>query len=93
MALFYWPNIDKESAEYVSSCDTCQLDKALLHKKYQLLPPVYIIYQPWSSILMDCIVSRWESEGCSRILVIIDHVTNMADFMLLKTQLSIQDLA
>ena len=42
---------------------------------------------------MDFIVSLLESQGYSRIWVIIDRFTKMAHFIPLKTQLPIQDLA
>lgn len=92
-ALFYWPKMDDDMEEYVRSCDTCQRDKASRHKKYGMLQPLEVPYTPRSSISMDFIVSLPESEGYTRIWVIVDRFTKMSHFIPLKTRATIEELA
>ena len=70
--------------DYVRSCNTCQRDKASRYKKYGLLDPLEVPFRPWSSISIDWIVELPESGGCIQIWVIVDQLTKMAHFILLK---------
>jgi hypothetical protein len=92
-ANFYWPKMELEVEEYVRSCDSCQRNKAARHKKFGLLDPLDIPNRPWDEISMDFIVALPESNGHTKIWVIVDRFTKMAHFLPLSTDTPIKDLA
>jgi len=50
MANFYWPKMDEQIMEYVRSCDICQHNKVIRHKKYGLLESIDVPMRPWTSL-------------------------------------------
>jgi len=92
-ANFYWPKMDEQITEYVRSCDICQHNKVIRHKKYGLLEPIDVPMRPWTSISMDFIVGLAKSEGYRKIWVIVDRFSKMAHFILLNTEEHIKELA
>ena len=89
---YHWPKIAEEVQNYVRSYNTCQRDKASRYKKYALLDPLEVPYRPWSFISMDWIVELPESRGCTQIWVIMDWLTQMAHFILLKIGVTAAEL-
>ena len=81
-----------EVQDYMRCCNTCQRDKVSRHKQYGLLDPLEVPYRPWSSILMDWIVELLELGGCMHICIIMDQLTKMAHFILLKTRITAPEL-
>ena len=92
-ANFYWPNMDQDIEEYVCSCDSCQRNKTARHKKYGELLPLEVPYRPWTSISMDFIVGLPESDGNTKIWVIVDRFSKMAHFIPLPTVNKTEDMA
>jgi len=92
-ANFYWPKMDEQITEYVRSCDICQHNKVIRHKKYGPLEPIDVPMKPWTSISMDLIVGLPKSEGYTKIWVIVDRFSKMAHFIPLKTEEHIKELA
>ena len=92
-ANFYWPKMDEQITEYVRSCDVCQHNKVIQHKKYGLLEPIDVPMQPSSSISMDFIVGLPKSEGYTKIWVIVDRFSKMAHFIPLRTEEHMEELA
>jgi hypothetical protein len=92
-ANYYWPKMDQEVDEYVRSCDACQRNKAVRHKKYGLLDPLEIPNRPWDDISMDFIVGLPESGGFTKIWVIVDRFSKMAHFIPLSTETPIKEIA
>ncbi len=92
-ANFYWPNMDQDIEEYVRSCDSCQRNKTARHKKYGELLPLEVPYRPWTSISMDFIVGLPESDGNTKIWVIVDRFSKMAHFIPLPTVNKTEDMA
>ena len=90
---YHWPKMAEEVQDYIRSYDTCQRDKASRHKKYGLLDPLEVPYRPWSSISIDWIVELPELGECMQIWVIVDQLTKMAHFILLKTRVTAAELA
>jgi hypothetical protein len=84
-------NLDVE--EYVRNCDSCQRNKAARHKKFRLQDLLDIPNRPWDVIYMDFIVALPESNGHTKIWVIVDRFTKMAHFLPLSTDTPIMDLA
>src|SRR5690348_15361882 len=54
--LFYWPNMFKQIAKYVKSCEICQRTKSNVKKNTRLLHPLPVPDEPWTSVAMDLIV-------------------------------------
>lgn len=81
---FYWPNMDDWIIDYVSSCDNCQRNKALKHKRFGFLQPLEVAFAPWQSISMDFITDLPDSEGYVSIWVIVDRFTKMSHFIPLR---------
>jgi len=92
-ANLYWPKMDEQITEYVRSCDICQHNKVIRHKKYGLLKPIDVPIRPWTSISMAFIVGLPKSEGYTKIWVIVDRFSKMANFIPLKTEQHIKELA
>jgi len=92
-ANFYWPRMEDEVEEYVRSCDSCQRNKTVRHKKYGLLDPLDIPNRPWEDISMDFIVGLPESHGHTKIWVVVDRFSKMSHFIPLSTDTPITELA
>jgi len=92
-ANFYWPKMDEQITEYICTCNICQHNKVMRHKKYGLLEPIDVRMRPGTSISMDFIVGLPKSEGYTKICVIVDRFSKMAHFIPLKTEEHIKELA
>ena len=79
--------------QYVKNCDTCQQSKAVQHALYGLLQPNKVPDQPWQSITMDFITDIPESDGYDTILVVIDRLTKMSQFISCKKDLDARQFA
>jgi len=77
-ANLYWPKMDENITEYVRSCDVCQHNKVIRHKKFGLLEPLEVPMRPWTAISMDFIVGLPKSKGSTKIWVIVDRFSKMA---------------
>jgi hypothetical protein len=62
------------------------------HKSYGLLQPLELVYTPWLSIPIDFIVGLPLSDGCNQLWVIIDCITKMAHFILIKKNEQIAEI-
>jgi len=78
---YYWPHMRDLIKEYVKNCDMCQRTKAVKHAPYGLLQPNEVPEKPWKTISMDFITDLPKSEGYDAILVVIDRLTKMSDFI------------
>jgi transposase InsO family protein len=81
---FYWPAMRTLINEYINSCDACQRNKAVHHRKYGLLQSLPVPTGPWRSISMDHITDLPRSAGFNGILVIADRLTKQAHFIRAK---------
>jgi len=83
--LFWWTNMKKEIAAFVARCDNCCRVKAV-HMKVGLLQPLSIPGWKWEEVSMDFIVGLPTSvKGYDSIWVIVDHLTKVARFILVRT--------
>jgi len=89
----YWPKMDENITEYVRSCDICQRNKVIWHKKFALLEPLEVPMRLWRAISMDFIVGLPKSDGYTKIWVIVDRFSKMAHFIQLRTEEHIKELA
>jgi len=85
-ANFYWPKMDESITEYFRSCDVCQRNKVIRHKKFGLLEPLEVPMSPWTAISMDFIVGLPKSDGYTKIWVIVDRFSKMEHFIPLRTK-------
>ena len=85
--------MDKHIAEYVKTCDICQRNKTIRHKKFGLLEPIDVPMRPWNPISIDFIVSLAGSEGYTMIWVIVDRFSRMAHFIPLTTEVARKEIA
>jgi IS30 family transposase len=91
---YWWYGMKQDIAEYVSLCDTCQRVKAEHQRPAGLLQPLKIFEWKWEEIGMDFIVGLPRTQaGYDSIWVIVDHLTKVAHFILVKTTYSGAKLA
>jgi hypothetical protein len=80
--------------EYVALCDTCQRVKVEHQRPAGLLQPLKIPEWKWEEIRMDFIVGLPRTQaGYDSIWVIVDRLTKVAHFILVKTTYSGAKLA
>ena len=85
---YHWPNLDEWVKTYVKTCDACQRNQTVRHKKYGLLQPLDIPYRPWEHISIDFITDLPKVNGYDQIWVIVDRFTKMAYFIPLHNRLA-----
>jgi hypothetical protein len=82
---FYWPNMSKDIAKFVSECLICQQVKSASTLPAGLLQPLPIPSQIWEDIAMDFITGGFPmSHGFTVIFVVIDRLSKYAHFAPLK---------
>jgi hypothetical protein len=92
--MFWWKNMKRDIAEFVAQCDTCNRVKAEHQKPAGLLRPLDIPMWKWESISMDFIVGLPQTpQGHDSIWVIVDHLTKVPHFVLVKIDYHIEKLA
>jgi hypothetical protein len=84
----------RDIAEYVSLCDTCQRVKEEHQRLAGLLQPLKIPEWKWEEIGMDFMVELPRTQaGYDSIWVIVDRLTKVAHFILVKATYSGAKLA
>jgi hypothetical protein len=48
--MFWWKSLAGDVAKYVSTCVTCQRNKACCHKPYGVLQPLPVPEKPWHTV-------------------------------------------
>ena len=85
---FYWPNMKKDIANFVSECIVCQRVKRHHGKTYGLLLPLPIPNGPWEEISMDFITGLpTTSSHNDMIWTIVDRFSKQAYFIACKKTL------
>lgn len=91
---FWWPNMKREIAEYVSKCLTCQKVKAEHQRPSGLLQPLEIPEWKWEHITMDFVVGLPTTrKGYNAIWVIVDRLTKSAHFLPIGIRYNLDQLA
>jgi hypothetical protein len=81
----------RETARYVSECDTCRKVKANYIKPGGLLQPLSIPEWKWDDISMDFIVGLpMMARKCDSISVIMDQLSKSAHFVPVNTNYKVQ---
>ena len=74
---YWWPNMKNDVINYVHSCMVCGKNKIRRHKPYGKIQPLPIPSKPWEIIGVDFIVNLPNSQNCTCIMVVVDHLTKM----------------
>jgi hypothetical protein len=83
---YWWYGLKRDVAEYVAICDTCQRVKAEHQRPVGLLQPMKIPEWKWEEVDMDFITGLPRTQhGYDSIWVIVDRLTKVAHFLLVKT--------
>ena len=90
---FWWPNMKREIAEWVSRCDTCQRVKAEHQRSSGLLQPLEIPEWKWEHIAMDFVVGLPRTKANhDTIWIVIDRLTKSAHFLPINEKFSLEKL-
>jgi len=73
-------------SQYIRSCDVCQHNKIIRHKKYGHLKPLEVPIRPWKAISMDFIIGLPKSDRDMKRWVMVDRLAKMVHFIPLKTE-------
>jgi hypothetical protein len=80
--IFWWNNMKREIAKYMSECHTCQRVKAEYQSPAGLLKPLEILEWKWDEIGMDFITSLPKTKNNKDMIwVIVDRLTKSAQFI------------
>jgi hypothetical protein len=91
---FWWTRTKRETARYVSECDTYQKVKADYMKLGGLLQPLSIPEWKWDDISMDFIVGLpMTAHKFDSIWVIVDRLSKSAHFIPINTNYNVQKYA
>jgi len=90
---YWWPTIEKDVADYVKGCPTCQHIKSLRSAKAAPLVPNEIPSYPWEIISWDLIGPLPPSNGFNAILVIVDRFTKLTHVIPTHTNLTAEGSA
>ncbi|TYJ96004.1 pol protein [Cucumis melo var. makuwa] len=81
--VYWWRNMKREVAEFVSKCLVCQQVKAPRQKPTGLLQPLSIPEWKWENVSMDFITGLPRTlRGFTVIWVVVDRLTKSAHFVL-----------
>jgi transposase InsO family protein len=90
----YWPGMDAEIVQYVTSCDACQRNKPSQQSPMGLLQSLPIPHRPWSQVSLDLITQLPRtSAGNDAIVVFVDKVTKMVHYVATTTTVTASQLA
>jgi hypothetical protein len=93
-ATYWWYGMNRDVAEYIDLCDTCQRVKAKHQQPARLLQPLQVPEWKWEEIVMHFIVGLLRTQsGYDSIWVIVDQLTKVAHFIPDKTTYSGPQLA
>ena len=81
MQTYWWPTLDRDVTQFVSTCDFCQKNKASNQKPAGLLQPLSIPEFRWQSVSTDFITDLPKTKaGHTAILVFVDRLSKMVHF-------------
>ncbi|KAL8124244.1 hypothetical protein AgCh_012039 [Apium graveolens] len=90
---YWWPNVKREVAEWVSKCLTCQRVKAEHQRPSGLLRPLEIPKWKWEHIAMDFVtVLPRTKTNHDAIWVIVDRLTKSAHFLPINERYTVDKL-
>lgn len=78
---FWWPRMNEDILDFVSSCSTCAQAKVTNQPPQGLLQPLPIPHRPWSHISLDFITGLPPSNHITTILTIVDRFSKAVHFI------------
>ena len=95
---YYWPSLKRDIEIYVRGYDVCLASKVIRHKPYEYLQSLPISTHQWKNLSMDFVTGlplSVDSKGNNydSILVIIDRLTKMVHYKLVKVTIDAPGLA
>ena len=86
---YYWPTFCHNVKAYVKSCDVCLSSKTGRHKPYSNLQLLFILTHYWKDLMIDFVTDlsisiNWKRDSYDPILVIVDWLTQMVHYKLVK---------
>jgi transposase InsO family protein len=79
---YWWPTVRKDVIQYVTTCASCQRNKARNVKSGGLLQPLQVPEGRWYSVSMDYITGLpCTAAGYDAVYVVLDRLTKMAHFV------------
>ena len=95
---YYWPSLRKDVKAYVKGCDVCLGSKAVRHKPYGDIQSLPMSTHQCKDLSMDFVTglpvsTNWKGETYDSILVIVDRLTKMVHYKLVKVTLDASGLA
>ncbi|XP_022158211.1 uncharacterized protein LOC111024747 [Momordica charantia] len=88
---YWWHNMKREIAQFVSQCLTCQQVKASRQRPAGLLQPLSIPVWKWDDVAMDFIIVLPRTiKGYIVIWVVVDRLTKSAHFIPGKATYSVE---
>ncbi len=94
---YYWPTLRRDVKTYVKGCDVCLASKAVRHKPYGDLQSLPIPTHRWKDLSIDFVTSlpisaNWKRDSYDSILVIVDRLTKMIHYELVKVTIDVPGL-
>jgi transposase InsO family protein len=94
---FYWPQMDRDTSEYVKGCRICQGVVPKRHRPYGKLDSLPFPSRPWAEISMDFITGLpevdYEGQVVDAILAIVDRFTKYTILIPVPTSITAAELA
>lgn len=81
---FNWANARADLLTFISGCISCQQVKVDRCVPQGKMVPLAIPDRPWSTIGVDFVVKLPTSQGFNSVMVVVDHFTKAAHFILAK---------
>ena len=95
---YYWPILYHDIINYMKKCNICLALKAVRHKSYNDLYSLPIPTHYLKNLLIEFIMGLpismdWEEDSYNSILVIINWLTKMVHYKLVKDTLNVSNFA
>ena len=91
---FWWPSMAADVQQFVSTCQTCQANKASCKRPYGLLQPLPIPDTRWHTVTMDFVFDLpMSSEKNDGIMVIVDKLTKYVCLAPVQKSSTSEDIA
>ena len=95
---YYWPSLRKDIVAYIKGCGICLGSKAVRHKPYGNLQSLPTPTHRWKDLSMDFVTglpisTDWKGDSYDSILVIVDWLTKMVYYELVKVTIDAPGLA
>ena len=95
---YYWPTPRHDVKAYVKGCNICLTSKVVRHKLYGNLQLLPVPTHQWKNLLIDFVTGlsvsiNWKKDNYNSILVIVNRLTKMVHYKLVKITLDAPGLA